>query len=56
MYSCEGRDETGLEQHVDVINLILNNEPERVNHLAQRKPTAIIDLIYTTTEVGTLVT
>lgn len=39
---------------MDAYNLILNNEPGKATRPTQRKMTSIIDLTYTTTEVGAL--
>lgn len=50
----ERTDATGLEGLVDTYNLILNIEPGKATRPTQRKITSIINLTFTTHDIGVL--
>lgn len=54
VYWEEGRDAAELEQLVDTYNLIVNNELEKATRPTRSKITSIINLRYTTPDIGIL--
>lgn len=48
----EKREAVGVEKFVGAYNIILNNEPEKALPPTRRKMTSIIDLTFTTPDIG----